>query len=437
MLFCTVLLPVWCMAQSVLKPSVGITANPADTASICTIPLYLGSFDSSGLQAGDTAYDFKLYSINGDSFSLSQKLSNGKPVLLVSGSYTCPVFRNKVALINSLAATYAGQLEIAVIYTVEAHPTGISSYFGYVNVTQQNQNAGILYSQPATYGERKTVCSDMLQDMSINVPVYLDAPCNIWWNTYGPAPNNAYLIAPNGIVFVKHGWFDRHPDHDIICDIDSLLGLGTCNGNTTGGAFILQPVNPTVSGLPGEVLYAHLNIINTTGSFVDIGVKKMQPNLPSGWETAFCFQVCFSPTEDSITIQVAPYDTADFSFDFFTGFASPDSGSVKVGFRNTNDLSNGYSITFRGFTIEAPTSLADEPTGNNAFSLFPNPGTGNLQLHISLPSGEKEAEIFDASGKLLHKHLLKGLHNTLPTEHLAKGIYYIRVGSTIRSWVKE
>ncbi len=437
-ILCIFFLPACCIAQSVLKTSIGVSSIPADIAAVCSIPLYTGSFDSSGLQVADTAFDFKLFTMSGDSFSLSEKLSHGKPVLLIAGSYTCPVFRNKITKINSIAATYLGQIEIAIVYTLEAHPTVVSPYFGYVNVTQANQTAGILYDQPATYAERKAICGDMLQSLSLNVPVYLDGPCNNWWNTYGPAPNNAYLIDTNGIVFAKHGWFDRHPDHDIVCDIDSLLGVGSCNIIPATGAFILEPVSSTVSGLPGEVLYAHINVINTTGSYVNIGVKKIQPNLPAGWETAFCFQVCFSPSEDTITIEVAPYDTADFSLDFFTSAAIRDSGSMKVGFRNINDLNNAYSLTFRGFTIEPTTALADIVVNDNDFTLFPNPASGDLQIQLNQSAGERIAEIFDGSGNMLYRQALSNSLNTLPVmKQFAIGTYYIRVGNTVKAWMKQ
>ncbi|MES2619389.1 MAG: T9SS type A sorting domain-containing protein [Bacteroidota bacterium] len=421
-----------------MKPSIGLSNLPADNDVVCNIPLYLGSFDTSGLQAGDTAFDFKLYDLNGDSFVLSEKLSRGKPVLLVAGNYTCPVFRNKLAVLNSVTATYGNQIEIAIIYTVEAHPIDTSPYFGYVNVTQQNQNGVILYHQPSTYGERKTICDDMLQNMSITSPVFIDGPCNAWWSTYGPAPNNAYLIDTNGIIFAKHDWFDRHPQHDIICDIDSLLGMGGCSATPGGGAFILQPVNPTVSGYVGEVLYAHVNVINTTANYVNIGVKKTQANIPASWESAFCFQVCFSPTEDSITIQVAPYDTADFSCDFFTLSGGTDSGSVKVGFRNTDDISNGYSITFRAWTVEEPTAINTLNNSENPFTIFPNPSIGNqLQLSMDESLAGEPLTICNTTGSLLYRETVDGCSMSLNTSHFPPGIYFLRIGSFTAKWVKK
>ena len=144
------------VAQPNLLPSIGIGPMPSDNDPVCTIPWYLGSFYTSGLAAGDTAYDFTLYDLNGDSLNLAEALSHGKPVLLVAGSYTCPVYRGKVAALNNVVTTYAGLVDVYIIYTIEAHPIiDTSVYFGYVNPTTTNLQAGITYRQPQTYGERK------------------------------------------------------------------------------------------------------------------------------------------------------------------------------------------------------------------------------------------------------------------------------------------
>mgnify|MGYP002625836842 FL=1 len=177
LLFCLSLSPAL-LAQPVLKPGIGLGAEPNDSDPVCSIPLYLGNFDASGLHAGDTAYDFTLYRLDGAAFTLSEALNAGKPVLLVAGNYTCPVFRNKLPVLNQLVAQYGNAVTIAVVYGVEAHPDiDISPYFGYVNTGQANKNAGILYRQPTTYGERKVVAADKLAALDINPPVYVDDHC--------------------------------------------------------------------------------------------------------------------------------------------------------------------------------------------------------------------------------------------------------------------
>jgi hypothetical protein len=273
-------------AQPVLKPSIGLGSVPADNDTVCHEPFYLGSFFTSGLQAGDTAYDFTLYDLNGDTLHLSEALSHGKPVLLVAGSNTCPVFRGKADVINDVINAYSGQVEVYVIYTLEAHPDSDTSvYFGYVNPTTQNIQQGILYGQPVTYGERKQLVGEMLASMSINCPVFIDGPCNNWWNIYGPAPNNSYLIDTTGIVYAKHGWFDRFPDN-IYCDIDSLLGTVSGNCNTHGGSstYSFQFLsNDTIYGEAGNMISVDAQLTNTGTDDILIHAQRVENDIPPGW----------------------------------------------------------------------------------------------------------------------------------------------------------
>ena len=62
---------------------------------------------------------------------------------------------------------------------------------------------------------RKTVAAE-----GITVPVLVDEMDNPLRNTYGPAPNNAYLIGTNGRIVTKQGWYQ--PDQMEV-DIDRYL----------------------------------------------------------------------------------------------------------------------------------------------------------------------------------------------------------------------
>ena len=62
-------------AQVTLLPSIGINALPSDSDPVCYIPMVTGNFNTNGIQEGDTASDFKLYGLAGDSVTLSGKLS--------------------------------------------------------------------------------------------------------------------------------------------------------------------------------------------------------------------------------------------------------------------------------------------------------------------------------------------------------------------------
>jgi hypothetical protein len=214
-----VLLILWldasCLfAQSILKPSIGLEAIPADDDSICVIPLAIdpgNEFEIPGLHEGDTIPDFKLYTLSNDSMHIGDLLTDGKPVLLVGGSYTCPKYRNHMDELNDLQATYGTQIHLYVVYTVEAHPADpdISPYKGEVWELNSNIQDGIIYHEPVTYLDRKNTASDMLNSLDIQVPVLLDGPCNAWWQAYALSPNPAFLINPNGTIYKKQGWFDN------------------------------------------------------------------------------------------------------------------------------------------------------------------------------------------------------------------------------------
>ena len=192
-------------AQLNLKPTIGVGTLPNDADSICTLgTVGGGGFGQLGPMTGDTIAHFNLWATDGSEMDIETILLQGKPVLMVTGSYTCPVFRNKVGVINDLQVIYGNSLEIFIVYVVEAHPIApdISPYFGVVN-DAGNPSVGINVLQPRTYGERKAVVQEMTDTMQFDVPIYLDGPCNEWWYEFGPAPNNAYIIDQNGAVYIK------------------------------------------------------------------------------------------------------------------------------------------------------------------------------------------------------------------------------------------
>lgn len=416
-----------------LLPSIGLPALPADSDSVCYMPFYTGSFSASGLQEGDTASDFTLYDLNGNDFNLSQKLSS-RPVLLVAGSYTCPVFRNKVAAINNIYTLYGGQIEVAIIYTPEAHPDiDTSVYFGYVNTGAANIAAGILYRQPVTYGERKDVVSDMLGAMNILAPVYIDGPCNNWWSHYGPAPNNAYLIDTNGIVFAKHGWFDKYPDN-MICDIDSLLGNPvTCTGNGVTGYFTFNLLtNDTIIGPAGSTLTFSGELVNNSNNDVIVDIYRLINDMPPGWASSLCADVCYPTSTDTASIYITAGSVQDFHFYIYSG-NSTDTAKARIGFRNAGVPSNQTARNLTGITIPA-TGHQELPEGHRSPWLFPNPSNGTLFLFTApFSSSSFKINILDYAGRLIWEHRLPNTGDAIqiPIPVLDPGLYLFQVQPSV------
>ncbi len=427
-----------CFSQPVLKPSIGLANLPADTDSVSYIPWYLGSFYSSGLTPGDTAADFKFYSLGGDSIQLSQWLSSGKPVLLIAGSYTCPVFRNKVGSINNVVNLFGNLINIAVIYTLEAHPLiDTSVYFGYVQTGNQNINEGILYRQPLTYGERKDVVIDMLNDINILAPVFIDGPGNNWWQYYGPAPNNAYLIDTNGLVFSKHGWYDKFPDN-IICDIDSLLGNPvSCPPTPAGGSFTFNLIsNDTVFSTAGSIITLVGELENTSAFDVLIDIKRSVNDMPTGWASSLCIDVCYSTTTDSVSILLSAGDTRHFYFYVYTN-GSADTSRSRVGFRNNANTNNQFSQNLFGITT-LTTNNASANELPEKFSIIPNPASETVSLIYDAGSdNETSIHIIDLTGRVILTMNpvpdYSGITRTgVDVSGLSSGIYQVVVRSKSR-----
>lgn len=386
-------------AQPNLLPSLNTAVLPADSDPICNLPTQTPPITSCGRPEGEQAADFTLFDINGAAFNLEDALLQGKPVLMISSSYTCPVFRNKVGKINQLVADYSSQLTIVIVYTPEAHPyLDISPYFGAVNTGQQNIDAGILYEQPETYGERKAVLQALLDSIQIDAPIYLDGPCNEWWDYYGPQPNNAYLIDTNGTIHTHHDWFDKLPD-DIDCDIEDLLVLpptGDCGGSTYGGAFNVQWVsNDTVYGTGGTTITAHLKLFNTSATDdVLVRVVKLQTNLPAGWQTSLCLDVCYLPDVDTALVPIAPGDTLHFYYYFYSTLGDA-IGYTRVGMRNENNFNNSFSRELWG-VAEGSVGIA-ETDAASAFRIAPNPASDRITVVGA--SANDAFEVVDPSGR--------------------------------------
>jgi hypothetical protein len=408
-------------AAGQLLPAIGLNVKPADNAPTCKEAFYTGSFYTSGLQKGVSVPDFKLYDLNGDSLILSQELSSGKPVLLIAGSLTCPVFRAKVPTINQVLSVYGSSIAVYVIYTLEAHPTDTSVYFGYVNVTSQNTSAGILFNQPLTYGDRKKMVDTLSAFVNLNARIFIDGPCDPWWKTFGPAPNNSYVIGVNGKVLSKHGWFNKSPDN-IFCDLDSILGINSalCAPTTTNpGTFSISVINSSITGQPSETIYDYVDLVNTGSVSVNIKSKKLQKSLPLAWQTAFCADICYGVTDDSIDVTIAPFDTIHFSLDFFTS-AVADTGSVRVGFKNSGKSNNAYSLRLFASTAGVLDGL-DQTEKQPRLIVYPNP----TRDEISFSNEVREFRLFELSGRcILEEHNIKAARIDLPD-----GIYYYTIGT--------
>jgi len=408
-----------------LLPSIGLSDLPFDSDSICLIPIAQGSGSVPGIMPGNPVPDFKLYTLNGDSVELSNVLQAGKPVLLISSSYTCPVFRGKIPVINQVDSIYQSLLNVYIIYTVEAHPIiDVSPYSGNLWTTSANQTEGILFEQPKTYGERKAVLSSLLSTNYLRPSVLIDGPCNEWWLSYGTEPNSATLIQPNGTVFAFQQWFDKAPEN-IFCEIDSLLGTnsGQCSSFGNGGTFSWS--GDTIEyGIPGFFIAVHSTLTNNSSSEnVEITIQRQGTQMPATWLTALCTDICYPPTTTSAQVTIPPGVSQPFIFYFYPD-TTPASGISQVRFMNQNNSSNQHTQRFYGSTVT--TSINENLDDIIKLLVYPNPVADILNIGVN--NRFELVELYNGQGQLImNKKLSTSANTTISMKEYKAGIYFLKL----------
>jgi ankyrin repeat protein len=165
-------------------------------------------FDTLGAKVGEQVPGLPVHDLNGEVVQLDQAWQ-GRTTLLITSSYTCPKSRSTYPTAAALAAKLKDKLNVAIIYVIEAHPSGDPSpYSGVEDVTNENRLDHVLCAQPRTLDERLALAKKFQKRLEISVPIYVDSMDNAAWKSLGGGPNMGVLVDEHGIVLARQGWFD-------------------------------------------------------------------------------------------------------------------------------------------------------------------------------------------------------------------------------------
>jgi AhpC/TSA family len=148
----------------------------------------LDRWSQHGPHPGEPAPDFQLDDLDGNPLRLS--LLRGKPVVLEFGSYSCPIFSDRVPEMERIAREHP-EAEFLVIAIREAHPGEITC--AHTTLTQKRQAARRLAIEE---GIRRRVLVDDLEGTV--------------HRAYGGGWNPVYVIDADGRVATRRAW--NHPD---------------------------------------------------------------------------------------------------------------------------------------------------------------------------------------------------------------------------------
>lgn len=138
----------------------------------------------NGPEAGEQYIDISVYNLDGSKVQLSSFLN--KPIVLETGSKTCPMYAKCVNPMNEFAEQYTN-LNFLLLYIREAHPGNKTK--GIRSLDEKMSNAK---DTCKLYGEKRTIIVDELDGEAHKV--------------YGELPNMVYVIDTDETILFRGDW---------------------------------------------------------------------------------------------------------------------------------------------------------------------------------------------------------------------------------------
>lgn len=137
-----------------------------------------------GPKPGEKYIDFQALTLQGEKVSLSDYLD--KPIVLDTGSITCPMYANAKNGMLQLKEKYPN-FHFLLLYVREAHPGGRTK-----GITSMDEKLGNAKSACTLHHETREILVDSL-----------DGKAHL---LYGGMPNMTYVIDTDGIVKFRANW---------------------------------------------------------------------------------------------------------------------------------------------------------------------------------------------------------------------------------------
>jgi hypothetical protein len=173
----------------------------------------LRNYDTREPRVGGRAPSFRLENLNGDIVDLEALLKE-KPVVLVTGSVTCSVYRRQaMQRIEELRRDYGKDVHVITLYIEESHPAvGPSPLARGQWVHYENVSDGILIRRPQNAEQRRQIALLTAERFGLSTKdIVVDTMDNKNWENYMHLPNAAYVIGQDGKVTYREPWAFREP----------------------------------------------------------------------------------------------------------------------------------------------------------------------------------------------------------------------------------
>lgn len=169
---------------------------------------HLAHFAATSPAPGELAPDFILPDLQGDEQALASWIGE-RPLVLVLGSESCPVFRHRRHWLHGLVRRYRGRVDFLAVYTREAHPVGSPSpHTGEEWDLWVNWLSGVRIAEARSLPERIERASQARESLDLEIPLVVDRMDDAVWRAYGAASAPAFVIDREGKVAARQVWSD-------------------------------------------------------------------------------------------------------------------------------------------------------------------------------------------------------------------------------------
>ena len=143
-------------------------------------------FSRKALRPGDVFPRVELLSTDGSRFQLDE-YADGRPILFVTGSITCPLTAASIPDLRNLHQQYGDKVALVLLYVREGHP-------------------GENYLQPQTIEEKLQHAQDLQRHFGVSWPVAVDDIDGSLHRALDAKPNSLHLVNSNGKIAFRSLW---------------------------------------------------------------------------------------------------------------------------------------------------------------------------------------------------------------------------------------
>ncbi|CAI2182304.1 6972_t:CDS:2 [Funneliformis geosporum] len=187
-----------------------------DDSAFQTTQVYVRNNIASigNLKEGMPAPDCSLVPLNNDKTitQLRSLYQPGRPLVLLAGSHTCPLYRYISHVLNDIYNKYQKDVDFYMIQIREAHASDVWPIGNIVNVKEHR-----------TLEERLTAARNMVEATQLEISVLADTMDNTFLKLYSPWPFRFFVIVDGNFKLVGMPKEARYDTTDLVNCLDALL----------------------------------------------------------------------------------------------------------------------------------------------------------------------------------------------------------------------